>query len=58
MKLVLETQQKRDFIKNIINQANNHFVSVSFTKKDGTDRTMQVQYAAMFSRLKGDEAVD
>ena len=55
MLMYMAKEQKRTFIKRIIEDANSHLVSVSFVKKDGTDRTMNIQYAAMFSRLKGEE---
>ena len=56
MKMVMEVEKKREFIKNVINEANSHFCTVHFVKKNGEDRVMNIQYAAMKPRLKGDEA--
>ncbi|SFD67618.1 hypothetical protein [Roseivivax sediminis] len=44
--------------RELIASAKGRFCAVTFTKKDGTERTMQVQPAALHSRLKGDAATD
>lgn len=44
--------QKRDLIAS----AGGRFCGVTFTKKDGTERRMQVQPAALDLRVKGDAA--
>ncbi|UMA64620.1 hypothetical protein LVO79_16705 [Roseivivax marinus] len=46
--------EKRDLIAS----AGSRFCTVTFTKKDGSERTMQIQPAALRSRLKGDAATD
>ena len=47
-----ELAQKRDLIAS----AGGRFCGVTFTKKDGTERRMQVQPAALDLRVKGDTA--
>jgi hypothetical protein len=47
-----ELAQKRD----LITSAGGRFCGVTFTKKDGTERRMQVQPAALDLRVKGEAA--
>jgi hypothetical protein len=42
--------------RDLIASAGGRFCAVTFTKKDGTERRMQVQPAALRSRLKGEAA--
>ena len=49
-----ELAQKRDLIAS----AGGRFCGVTFTKKDGTERRMQVQPAALRLREKGDATSD
>lgn len=42
----------------LIKSAGSRFMSVSFIKKDGTDRLMQIQPAAIKNHLVGDAASD
>lgn len=42
--------------RNLIAKAKGRFVSVTFTKKDGTQRTMRVQPATLRQHIKGDAA--
>ncbi|WP_028955719.1 hypothetical protein [Sulfitobacter sp. 20_GPM-1509m] len=46
--------EKRDLIAS----AGGRFCAVTFTKADGTERTMQVQPATLQHHLKGDDATD
>lgn len=47
---------KYDQIRELLNQGKGQFVSVTFLKKDGTERTMNVQPAAGKYRVKGEAA--
>ena len=58
MKLELNVEQKREFIKEKIQNSGNKFLSVEFVKKDGTKRNMNIQHGALFNNLVGDEASD
>lgn len=49
---VLDQEEKRDLIKS----AAGRFASVTFIKKDGSERTMRVQPAALKYHVKGDAA--
>ena len=42
----------------LIETASGRFCAVTFTKKDGTERTMQVQPATLKNHVKGDAATD
>lgn len=48
--------QKRKFILNLLEEANSKFITVEFTKKDGSNRVMNIQQAALKYHVKGDEA--
>lgn len=50
--------RRRALITQIIASAGGQFASVTFVKKDGTVRTMNVQPAAGKSRVVGDAASD
>lgn len=54
----LKKDEKYEFIKKKLEEAGSKFITISFVKKDGSDRQMNIQYKAMMSRLKGDEASD
>lgn len=59
LKKALETAKDREASKrDLITAAAGRIIAVTFTKKDGTARTMQVQPAAMAKRVKGDAATD
>lgn len=51
-------EQKRTFIQNLLEEANSKFITVEFTKVDGSNRVMNIQQAALKFHLKGDEASD
>jgi hypothetical protein len=42
--------------RDLLASAKGRFCGVTFTKKDGTERSMQLQPAALVPRLKGDRA--
>lgn len=44
--------------RQLIEAAKGRFCAVTFTKKDGTERTMQVQPATLRQHVKGDTATD
>lgn len=47
---------KIEAVKKLVSSAGSQIFSVTFTKKDGTSRVMQVQQAAIVNRLVGDAA--
>ena len=55
-KLVLQAREAMDAKRKMIAAAAGRFVSVTFTKKDGTERHMRIQPAALRYHLKGKEA--
>jgi len=52
------TEDKRAFVKGLLESANANFITIEFTKKDGTNRSMNIQQAALQNHIKGDEASD
>jgi hypothetical protein len=59
MKITIENatrDQKRAYITELLEEANSHFVTVEFTKKNGEERSMNIQQAALKFHVKGDEA--
>jgi hypothetical protein len=52
------TSKRHALIRSLIESAGGRFASVTFTKKDGTERVMQVQPAAGKFRVVGDAASD
>lgn len=52
----MDIEEKRQKIRNLIHRANNHFCTVHFIKKDGTERVMSVQFAATKNHVLGEAA--
>ena len=52
----MKRSEKRKKIREIIEAANTQFVSVSFIKKDGTERTMNVHPTAIRPHILGEAA--
>lgn len=50
------TEEKREFVKQLLETANSNFITIEFIKKDKTNRVMNIQQAAMQYHVKGDEA--
>lgn len=48
--------QKRNFIKNLLKEAGSRFITVEFSKKDGTNRVMNIQQAALKFNVLGESA--
>lgn len=48
-------QSKEDLVKDILDKAGSHIVSIKFTKKDGSERDIKVN-ARMMQGLKGEDA--
>lgn len=49
-------EQKRVFIQSLLERAGSRFITIEFTKKDGENRVMNIQQAALKFAVKGDEA--
>lgn len=49
-------EKRRELIRTMIESAGGRFAAVTFVKKDGTERTMQVQPAANKFHVLGDAA--
>lgn len=52
----MKKSEKRMLVRGIIDAANSQFVSVSFIKKDGSTRVMNVQPFAIRSHIVGEAA--
>lgn len=52
----MKRSEKREMIRNIIESANTQFVSVSFIKKDGSERQMNIHPTAIRGHIVGEAA--
>lgn len=50
--------EKRTFIRNLLDEAGSQFVTVEFTKVDGTNRIMTVQNEALKNLVKGEDITE
>jgi len=55
--ITVETaDEKREFIKKLLEEANSKFITVEFTKVDGSNRVMNIQQASLKYHVKGEAA--
>lgn len=54
----MKVAEKREFIKKLVEDAGSKFITLEFVKADGTNRSMNIQNAALKNHIKGNEASD
>lgn len=50
------TEERREFVNSLLKEANSSFITIEFTKKDGSNRVMNIQQAALANNVVGEAA--